>query len=325
MSTSSRSALARRLLITVVLVLVALGGAGLATAADRPHGGGARPELTARADRQFEPWRDQMAAELERASDHLGALSTAGREVLGKLYAQDLESVDAGLAAGGTAASDLEATRATLADVRAGQSLALADGRLGSANRALVALVDESVAALATVPAAWESLAASSGTVASLVRAVRDHDSLVLEAADAGRDARWRRALTRLDEAAAALEDAREVRDLLAPSTDVSTLDQLLARYSAYDEALARLYTALDDGADPDSGAVSAIRRQVEQAQAALPLDNSALTVVVADAAGSAVAGSLVTIERARGKVAETLGQLPGATPPAEPAEPAGP
>jgi hypothetical protein len=305
------SAALGRLIVTAALLLVALGGAGLAVAADLPHTDEYRPELTARADRLFEPWQARMAEQLNVANDALSELSRAGREILGDLYSQDVTTLEASLGRGAQLSSDAAAAREALLEVRLRQARELPDRRLGGPNRSLLAGVDQAIETLAAVPGAWHRLDASAGTVAGLLRAMKDHDDLVFEATTAGRDARWQDALVLLARADASLGEAADIRDRLAQTTDVSTLDELLRRYAAYDDALAGLYGALDGGASPDGDEVAALEAAVAAAQSALPADSSAVSVVVADAFGPAVAETLVVIEEARGVVAETLGSMP--------------
>src|SRR3990170_3858634 len=74
---------------TAVLVLTALGGAGLAVAADRQQNPVQRRELTRAADGRAQPWIDALAAQLEQLHGHGTDLSTAGRAVPGPLPAPD--------------------------------------------------------------------------------------------------------------------------------------------------------------------------------------------------------------------------------------------
>jgi hypothetical protein len=300
-----------RLFVAAMLVLVAIGGAGLAVAADRPHTDEFRPELTARADRAFEPWRARMTEQLNVANDGLTDLSLAGREVLGDLYGQDLDELEDSLASGGRLSAALQTVREALLQVRLQQAEEVPDSRLGEANRDVLEGVDEAIETLATVPGAWQQVGRSADTVAGLLRSLEQHDELVFEATAAGRDGRWQDALDLVARADASLAEAAVVRDRLAQTTDVSTLDELLRRYAAYSDALAALYSGLDGGAAPDSPEVAALEANVAAAQAALPADDSALSVIVADAFGPSVTDALVVIERARGGVAETLGRIP--------------
>jgi hypothetical protein len=107
------------------------------------------------------------------------------------------------------------------------------------------------------------------------------------------------------------LELAGASRNVLAATADVASLDDLLARYAAYDAALERLYEAMEGGAEPGSLEVIALAEDVESAAAALPGDRSAITVAMADATGSVPVQALVVIEEARGLVDETIAPAP--------------
>lgn len=302
------STLPQRILLTALLLVVAVAGAGLATAADRPHGDAHRPELTARADRLFAAWRERLHGELTGSEGQLTGLAHSGREVLGFVYQLQFADAQAAVVRGSDAALAVDAHRRALLDIRLAQARELADTRLGTANREFLRDVDAAIEQMAAAPDGWTSLAATAATVSELISALREHDELVAEAASAGRNGQWSLALQRLEPAVGALARARAVRERVATGADVSTLDDLLVRLAAYDEALGRLYGALDDGASPTSARVTALTEDVERAEEALPTDDSPLRVIVAEVGGPTAAQPLVVIERARGAVAAALG-----------------
>ena len=136
------------------------------------------------------------------------------------------------------------------------------------------------------------------------------HDGLVFRATTAGRHAEWQSALDFLAQAKTPLDDAKQIRDILAATADVETLDDLLGRYRAYDAALNALYTHIRDTGNQQGSDFDALEREVELRQAALPADTSAMTVIVADAAGPAVTDALVDIEAAHGDVLDAIAAL---------------
>src|SRR4051794_17098458 len=69
----------RRVTLTAVLVLIALGGAGLATAADKPATDRARPELTAHQDQLAMPWLEGMSSQAHAVVNRVDAVNEAGR------------------------------------------------------------------------------------------------------------------------------------------------------------------------------------------------------------------------------------------------------
>ncbi|HEY7598297.1 MAG TPA: hypothetical protein VH741_00090, partial [Candidatus Limnocylindrales bacterium] len=288
---------------TVVLVLAALGGAGLATAADRLPTDQTRPELTWQADRLVAPRVAAMTSQLTTIDADLEALAGAGREALGRLPALDPAAIETAVADGDAISLRLAAELELLLDMRTDQLETIDDSRLSQANQQLLADIDEALAAIEPLDSTWAEMADAARRVTALLESLFHHDGLVFRATTAGRQADWPRALELLDEAALPLAEAHAIRDALAERADVSTLSALLDRYSDYDAALVALYREIQASGTQDSPEVQALRAEVERTQALLPANNDALRVVVADAAGPAVARGLVDIEQARGLV----------------------
>jgi tetratricopeptide (TPR) repeat protein len=301
----------RRLTWLSVLVLAALGGAGLASAADRPPTDETRPELTWRADQIAGPWIEAMGAQLRAVEEELGTLAAAGRQSLERLPQLDPAAIEAALAEGDASSRRLAELLATLKDMRAQQLAAVNDTRLSNSTQQRLAVLDAAIDAADEVTFAWPDVAAAARGVTRLLDALVRHDGLVFRATTAGRQERFADALDLLDQAQQPLSDARAVRDELAAYTRVDTLDDLLGRYTVYDAALHALYDEINDSGTQDSPRVRELLAAVERAQSALPADTSALQVIVAEAAGPSVANGLITIERARGVVAEALGDVP--------------
>jgi hypothetical protein len=293
---------------TVALVLIALGGAGLAVAADRPGNPVARPELTYRADAAAQPWIDRLAQALEAVHNDATTLSGAGRDVLGGLQALDLASVNAALDAGDRASADVETLVAGLHDI-IGQARSSIDGwRLGPRTLGLFDQIDGAISGAGQLPADWATLAATGRTVDSLVEALAAHDRAVSQATSAARDSRWAEALALLHGTVAdALSLATAARDQLAAGSPVGTLDDLLGRERAYDDALVALYQYLVDGGAQSGDQFRALQSGVEQAQAALPADNSVLVEVVGEVAGLPIADQLLAMEEAHGAINDAL------------------
>lgn len=171
-----------RLFVALVLLLVALGGAGLAVAADPPHTGDRRPELTARADQEFEPWRARIMEQLLAANVSLAGMALAGREVLSRVYTGDLAGQDAALARGAEDGDGVRAAREQLASVRLELAAELPATRLSRGNQDLLIATDEIVAALSEVPEAWDGLAAAASSAAEMVESSGGHDESVADA-----------------------------------------------------------------------------------------------------------------------------------------------
>jgi hypothetical protein len=149
----------RRLLWLVVLVLAALGGAGLATAADRPPTDAVRPELTWRAEQAARPRLEAMSAWLQRLDEEVGGLSAAGRGALIGLASQDEGRLSAAIADGEAAAGRIVELVAGLRRQREEQRALVDDLRLGNASRQRLAWIDAAVSQSDAMPDTWTELA----------------------------------------------------------------------------------------------------------------------------------------------------------------------
>lgn len=296
-----------RMWSTALLVLIALGAAGLAVAADRPQNPAQRPELTWRADQQVRPRIQAMAEELALIDQDVVELSSAGRDVLGRLQALDRDGLNAALVSGDERSATTDAAVDRLLELRAETIAEIDEWRLGIPTRDLLDQLGAATLAAQQVSAFWNGLAADARTVGGLVDALLRHDGLVFRATTAGRESRWADALDLLGQAEAPLAEASDVRDGLAANTDVGTLSDLLERFRAYDGALVELYTYVRDTGRQAGDAFDHLQARVDRAQAALPADNRALTVIVGEAAGPSVADALVAIERAHGEILDAL------------------
>ena len=120
-------------------MLIALGGAGLAADADRPHNARQRPELTWRADQTAEPWIGALVRELGLLDDDIVDLSRHGRDVLGRITALDVERMNDALEAGDQSILELEVALGRLATVREAAQAAVDESRLGAPTRSIFA------------------------------------------------------------------------------------------------------------------------------------------------------------------------------------------
>ena len=292
----------------MVLVLVALGGAGLAVAADRPGNPVQRPELTYRADAAAQLWIYQLAQGLDAVHNDATTLSTSGRDVLGTLQSLDLAGTNDALATGDQASADVVTLVAGLHDTLGRAHDAIDRWRLGPQTVGLFGQIETAISGADQLPTDWAAVAATGRTVVALVDALTGHDHAVFQATTAGRDSRWADALALLSGAAAdALGIAAAARDQLAQGGTVDTLDDLLARERAYDDALVALYQYLADGGAQSGGAFRALQAAVTRAQSALPSDNGALVVIVGEAAGLPIADQLLAMETAHGAINDAL------------------
>jgi hypothetical protein len=292
----------------MVLVLAALGGAGLAVAADRPGNPVQRPELTYRADQAAQPWVDHLAGDLAVVHDEGAQLSTDGRDVLGALSSLDMAAANAALARGDETSGRIATLTAGLHDTVERAHAAVDYWRLGPLWADVFDQIDAAIAAADQLPADWTALSNIGRTVVGLVDALNAHDQSVFEATTAGREGRWADAIALLNGGAAdTLAIAQAARDQLAAIATVDTLDDLMGRLRAYDAALLGLYQYLADGGTRSGDRFNALRAQVDATQAALPSDNGALIVIVGEAAGLPIADQLLAMETVHGKVNDAL------------------
>src|SRR5215213_9744641 len=97
---SAPARLRNRVTATAAIVLIAIGGAGLATSADRPATDAGRPELSAHGDQLAASWIQAMDSQSHAVADRVDAVSQHGRDLLAQLSSLDPTRIADGLAAG---------------------------------------------------------------------------------------------------------------------------------------------------------------------------------------------------------------------------------
>ncbi len=299
--------LRRRLLWTTVLVLVALGGAGLASAVDRPHTQAARPELGYVTDERAAPWLAEMLAQLEELEDEVVELAAAARRVFVGVSALRPAEVAAGVVSGDEISEGLGNVLGPLAATRAMPPAGVETWRLGEAQRQRLARIDTAIAEASDLPGVWRAMAEQTGPAMELITALRDHDEAAAAALAAGRGGEWERAVGQLEQAQPHLDAAAAARDELLSIRTAPMLDELIAGHRAHDEALLALYRHLADTGSLDDPEAAELRRQVEQARMPLPTPTATLQAVVAEAAGQSLSQRLAAIEEARGSITAAL------------------
>ena len=296
----------------VAVLLIALGAAGLVTGMDAPATAGSRPWLTARDDLVVGERLDAIAADLGLVSDRLDALGVQGRGALSALVANDAATAAAALDEGDRLVADIRARSSqieTALDEVPLVGTPDAEFRLGPAVRDRHARLAAAVASTQGLEAAWLQLASGSAAAARLSSLLAAHDEAVLAAAAQGRDAEYEQALTILDDADAAITDARLLRTQLARTVDVATLDEWLDRSARYDVALRELYAALVKSDGRITRAVRTAMAAEEKAQDRLPPDTRGLVLIMAEIGRGGMNGAVVAIEQARGQLTEALAE----------------
>lgn len=274
---------------------------------------------TARAHALLEP----RLASIDEGIDQLVAqgalLAQAGRDVL--THARDLDpaGVDAAITAGTQASAAISGLREDLIKRRetlmtgVDPSFVESDqSSVGASDRARIESIDRALIGATQLPVSWVAIIASVGDPMDLVRSVRAHDARVAEAVEAARADDLPGAIAALGDARRLLVPARAVRTTAEEAgSDVSTIDDLLARLDTYDDALGRLYQLLVDSGGVVTDQIRDVYDEVGAAQASLPRNEDALRVVVSDLAGPPVTAALVGIETQRGLLADAVAARP--------------
>jgi hypothetical protein len=291
-------------------LLIALGGGGAAAVADHPPGDLTRPELTAQADREVALALEPILADLDRLEEEVTALGKDARTALGELNARRVANLRDALQAG-----DERLVRIARLGGRIGLAFdALpypqSSDQLGERTRARLAAIDDALRSLVPIRPAWEELETRASPAAELVVDLERHDARTFQATQAGADGRYDEAVAGLTRSMEDLDGAKRIRNLLASTTDVATLDAWIERNRAYDEALVRLYLALDASNGDVNDEVRAAYAEVQRRQRLLPPDTRALVVIMADIAEGGLNAAAIAIEEARGRLGEATERL---------------
>ena len=287
----------------VVAIVVALGAAGLVAALDHLPGGTGRPELTWAADRAVAGDLDAVSADLSALADGVGVLFGHGRTALSALVGRDSPGLAAALDAGAAQLDVVDAAAARVAARLAAIPLAGADRaiRHSPATLARYDAVAPALAAVDPLRPAWERLTAGAVPATELTDRLLAHDRIAATAIQSGGAGKYAQAVARIDKATAELAAARTIRDRLAATVDVATLDAWLDRNGAYDDALRDLWDALRRSGGRVTSAVREAAARERTARELLPPDARALVVILGDVARGGLNQAVIAIEEARG------------------------
>ncbi len=296
----------------VAVIVIAFGAAGIVAGMDAPATTGSYPWQTARDDVPVNRQLDSIASQLDDVSAEMDALGVQARGALSALVANDPTS----------AATALQTGDALVEDIR-GQSLAIGlalsdvpligtpegEYRLGPAVRERHGRLVAALAETQGLDQAWARLAVGSASASRLSELLATHDETVLKAAAKGRDADYAGALAILDDADAVIDDSRALRNRLANTVDVTTLDEWLDRSEGYDVALRDLYEALRKSEGRVTAAVRTAMAKEQKARDRLPPDTRGLVVIMAEIGRGGMNGAVIAIEQARGELADLLAE----------------
>jgi hypothetical protein len=293
----------------VAAVLISLGAAGLVALANPAPAASPRPELTWPGDQAIAPALEAATDDLGTIAADVEQLGVQGRAALASLVATDLDGLTAAVDNGSALIDSIvEETRAVRRDLTAmpgiGPQAAIVLSpstidRHASIGRALES-TDE-------LPAAWARLTSGSIGAIRLTNLLVEHDRATASAALHGSAADYGAALDALDESDRLVAESRVLRDELANTVDVTTLDQWLDRNAAYDAALRELYTALGASDGRVTGPVRDAFAAEQAAREQLPPDTRGLTVILAEIARGGLNQAVIAVETARGELAAAL------------------
>jgi hypothetical protein len=317
----------------VAAIVIALGAAGIVTGMGAPTTDSDRPELTVRGDATVTPALDAAEAELRGLADDVAALATEARGALAALNGSDIATVEASVARGDELVAAIrDRARDVQESLDATPVLGTpeAEYTVSEAVRERHARLVEAAMLTSGLDAAWVRLTTGSVAASRLSARLADHDEAVLAAARLGRSGDYEEAVAALDDADAAIADARSLRDRLAATVDVTTLDAWLDRNAEYDAALRRLYLALADLEGRVTDEVREARAAERLARERLPPDGRGMVLIMAEIGRGGMNGAVIAIEEARGALIQALAEAvatpsPDVTPSASPADPTPP
>jgi hypothetical protein len=293
-----------------IIVIIALGAAGLVTALDHPPGSTGRTDFTAPGDAEVIPQLDAAEAAFTALAAQVDALSTEARAALAALNGADPTASGAAIEHGDRLVSGI-ITRTALLRRALGDVPYVGTPEAGlTVSDAVVARHATLVAALdATdgLDTAWTRLTLGSVAATNMSRMLAEHDRLVVAAADRGVNAKYASAIKVLDEAKAQIAAARVLRDELSATVDVSVLDEWLARNEDYDIALQNLYEALSKVGTKITKETRAAVKAEAEARARLPPDTRGLVVIMAEIGQGGMSRAVIAIEEARAKLTDAL------------------
>ncbi len=295
-----------------LIILIALGSAGLVTGLDHRPGTPQRAELTWQGDSAIKPGLDSVVVDLAPLSTDFDALGAQARTAIAALVSSDPAALDAAIVDGQALVDKITAATTGLQTrLRGLPGIGpSAESRLSPEMIDRWSTADTVLGTTSGIAQSWAILSAGSLTASQLSLRLTQHDQYAGEAVRLGSQAQYQDAVKQLDLADPTLLEARALRDRLANTADVSVLDQWLARNAAIDAALRRLYVTMAI----TNGRLTPDARQaltdVETARAALPPDTRALVVIMSDVARGGLNQAVIQIEEARGRLADAMALL---------------
>jgi hypothetical protein len=297
---------------------LALGSAGIVAATQHPLTGNNRAELTWGADQQLTVKLDAAVRDLALLNDDVETLGKMARNALANLAQVNQVGLTQAWDGGSNAVNSIAARAADLTKRLNCDTWSDAQA-LELSKIYSPALVDRyhnvclAITSVAPLRADWESLVAGSRTAMQVATDINTHDQIAADALQLATQGRYPDALAKLQGATAAIADAASITAELAKTTDVSTLSNWLTRTTGMDDSLEVLWQAMIDSNGRITPQVTAALKNESDAKALLPDDNSVLQVVLYELAGNLTSDG-ISIETARGALADAISGLVGGT-----------
>ena len=294
----------------LIVVVIALGAAGLVTALDHPPGSDGRSDLPAPGDAEVVRQLDAAETDLTALADQVEALGSTARSALAALNGADAAAGEAAIEHGDLLVSGI-VTRTELLRRRLAAVPYVGTPEAGlNVSEAVVARHAALVGALDAVDGLdvdWDRLTVGAVSATQMSGLLAEHDRLVVAAADRGVNAKYASAIKILDDAKAQIAAARALRDRLSATVDVSVLDEWLKRNETYDVALQNLYKAISKVGSKVTKATKAAVAAEAKARAQLPPDTRGLVLIMAEIGQGGMSRAVIAIEEARAKLTDAL------------------
>jgi tetratricopeptide (TPR) repeat protein len=296
---------------TVVLAVLAAGGAGLVGQAWHAPGSPARAELTHAGDAALDARLDDATARLTEIAVEVERLADEAKIALEEVASSDPTRLRESLQRGGQAASTIDIETRELRDALAdlpgdGPAAVLEYSNATLVRRsAILAAIDAAL----SLAAQWRQVAARVDEVANLTALIAQHDTTVLDAAARGRERAYREATAILDQALLVVADVQSARARLIAGSEQTVLDEWIQRNGDYDRALRALYEALERSGGQVTVEVQSARRGEQVAFAQLPPDRRTIIVIVSEVTRGGLTQAVVAIEDAHGRIEDALAE----------------
>ena len=295
---------------TAIALLISAGAAGLVVGMDHIPGTVARAELTSDADATADARLDDAQAQLTDLTQDVQQLGALARGALAGLSGQDLATVERTVDDGAELVGGIsDRSRQIRAELLAIPGIGGPNAELSTSAevRQRHAAMLDALEVTERLDDAWVDLTTGSLAAARLSGLLADHDRIMGEAVLEGRGGKYGTAIEKIDEAAGLLAEADTMRIQLANTVDVSTLIEWIRRNRNYEEALRALYTAVDEAGGRQTEAVREAIANERSARKELPPDARGLVVIMAEIGRGGLNGAVITIEEARGRLADAV------------------